>query len=140
MGRDKRKGKEPVVEPSKKKKTRSQKEAERAAMATRAPLTIRPLVEDVRSRFVSLEPGRRSSRVSESVRLPVGRFVSIRGLKEGTLSVRFRVRDSQRPGPIALAPLHSAPGLDQGEGSQGQEAQVGSSDGGVAAVAQRYDR
>jgi hypothetical protein len=36
MGRDKRKGKEPVVEPPKKKKTRSQKEAERAAMATRA--------------------------------------------------------------------------------------------------------
>jgi hypothetical protein len=36
MGRDKRKGKEPVVEPPKKKKTRSQKEAERAAMAARA--------------------------------------------------------------------------------------------------------
>jgi hypothetical protein len=36
MGRDKRKGKEPMVEPPKKKKTRSQKEAERAAMATRA--------------------------------------------------------------------------------------------------------
>jgi hypothetical protein len=36
MGRDKRKGKEPVVEPPKKKKTRSQKEAEHAAMATRA--------------------------------------------------------------------------------------------------------
>jgi hypothetical protein len=36
MGRDKRKGKEPVVEPPKKKKTRSQKEAERAAMTTRA--------------------------------------------------------------------------------------------------------
>jgi hypothetical protein len=66
---------------------------------------IRPLVEDVRSRFVSLEPGRRSSRVSELVRLPVGRFVSVRGLEEGTLSVRFRVRDSQRPGPVALAPL-----------------------------------
>jgi hypothetical protein len=33
MGRDKRKGKEPVVEPPKKKKTRTQKEAERAAMA-----------------------------------------------------------------------------------------------------------
>jgi hypothetical protein len=70
------------------------------------PPTIRPLVKDVHSRFVSLEPGRRSSRVSESVCLPVGRFVSIRGLEEGTLSVRFRVRDSQRPGPIALAPLH----------------------------------
>jgi hypothetical protein len=36
MGHDKRKGKEPVVEPSKKKKTRAQKEAERAAMAVRA--------------------------------------------------------------------------------------------------------
>jgi hypothetical protein len=36
MGRDKRKGKEPVVEPPKKKKTRAQKEAERAAMAARA--------------------------------------------------------------------------------------------------------
>jgi hypothetical protein len=34
MGRDKRKGKEPVVEPlKKKKKTRTQKEAERAARA-----------------------------------------------------------------------------------------------------------
>jgi hypothetical protein len=33
MGRDKRKGKELVVEPPKKKKTRTQKEAERAAMA-----------------------------------------------------------------------------------------------------------
>jgi hypothetical protein len=29
-------------------------------------------------------------------------------------------------------------GLDQGEGSQGQEAPVGSSDGGVAAAAQRH--
>jgi hypothetical protein len=36
MGRDKRKGKEPVVEPPKKKKTHSQKEAEHAAMAARA--------------------------------------------------------------------------------------------------------
>jgi hypothetical protein len=36
MGRDKRKGKEPVVEHSKKKKTHTQKEAERAAMAARA--------------------------------------------------------------------------------------------------------
>jgi hypothetical protein len=36
MGRDKRKGKEPVVEPLKKKNTRTQKEAERAAMAARA--------------------------------------------------------------------------------------------------------
>jgi hypothetical protein len=33
MGHDKRKGKEPVAEPPKKKKTRTQKEAERAAMA-----------------------------------------------------------------------------------------------------------
>jgi hypothetical protein len=51
------------------------------------PPMNRPLVVDVRSRFVSLEPGPRSSRVSESVRLPVGRFVSVRGLEEGTLSV-----------------------------------------------------
>jgi hypothetical protein len=36
MGHEKRKGKEPVVEPPKKKKTRSQKEAERAAMVARA--------------------------------------------------------------------------------------------------------
>jgi hypothetical protein len=36
MGLDKRKGKEPVVEPLKKKKTRTQKEAECAAMAARA--------------------------------------------------------------------------------------------------------
>jgi hypothetical protein len=36
MGRDKRKGKEPVVEPPKKKNTRTQKEAECAAMAARA--------------------------------------------------------------------------------------------------------
>jgi hypothetical protein len=36
MGHDKRKGKEPVVEPPKKKKTRAQKEVERAAMAARA--------------------------------------------------------------------------------------------------------
>jgi hypothetical protein len=33
MGHDKRKGKELVVEPLKKKKTRTQKEVERAAMA-----------------------------------------------------------------------------------------------------------
>jgi hypothetical protein len=36
MGRDKRKGKELMVEPPKKKKTHTQKEAERAAMAARA--------------------------------------------------------------------------------------------------------
>jgi hypothetical protein len=70
------------------------------------PLMIRPPVTGVGSRFTSLEPGPRSNRVSESVRLPVGRFVSIRGLEEGTLSVKIRVRDSRRPGPVALAPLH----------------------------------
>jgi hypothetical protein len=70
------------------------------------PPTIRPPVVDVSSRFMSLEPGPRSSRVSESVRLPVGRFVSVRGLEEGTLSVKFQVRDSRRPGPVALTPLH----------------------------------
>jgi hypothetical protein len=36
MGHDKKKGKEAMVEPPKKKKTRTQKEAERAAMAARA--------------------------------------------------------------------------------------------------------
>jgi hypothetical protein len=36
MGRDKRKGKELMVEPPKKKKTRAQKEAKRAATAVRA--------------------------------------------------------------------------------------------------------
>jgi hypothetical protein len=36
MGRDKRKGKEPMVEPPKKKKTRAQKEVERAVMAVKA--------------------------------------------------------------------------------------------------------
>jgi hypothetical protein len=90
MGRDKRKGKEPVVEPPKKKKTCSQKEVERAAMAARA--TDDQAIGHGRL-FQIREPraGRRSSRVSESVRLPVGRFVSVRGLEEGTLSVRFRV-------------------------------------------------
>jgi hypothetical protein len=36
MGHEKRKAKEPVVEPPKKKKTRSQMEAERTAMVVRA--------------------------------------------------------------------------------------------------------
>jgi hypothetical protein len=36
MDRNKRKGKEPMVEPPKKKKTCTQKEAERAAMVARA--------------------------------------------------------------------------------------------------------
>jgi hypothetical protein len=102
MGHDKRKGKESVVEPPKKKKTRSQKEAERAAMAA----DDQAAGHGVGYRFTSLEPGPRSSRVSESVRPPVSRFVSVQGLKEGTLSVRIRVRDSRRPGPVALAPLH----------------------------------
>jgi hypothetical protein len=70
------------------------------------PPMIRPLVAGVGYRFVSLEPGPRSSRVSESDRLPVGHFLSVRGLEEGTLSFRIRVRDSRRPGPVALAPLH----------------------------------
>jgi hypothetical protein len=70
------------------------------------PSMIRPLVTSVGYRFVSLEPGPRSSRVSESVRLPVGRFMSVRGLEEDTLSIRIRVRDSRRPGPVALVPLH----------------------------------
>jgi hypothetical protein len=70
------------------------------------PPMIKPPVVGVGSRFVSLEPGLRSSRVSESVRLPIGHFVSVLGLEEGTLSVRIRVRDSRRPGPVALMPLH----------------------------------
>jgi hypothetical protein len=67
---------------------------------------IKPPVAGVDSRFARLEPGPRSSRVSESVRLPVGRFMSICGLEEGTLSIRIRVQDSRRPGPVALVPLH----------------------------------
>jgi hypothetical protein len=70
------------------------------------PPTIRPPVTGVSSRFVSLELGPRSSRVSESVRLPVSHFMSIQRLEEGTLSVRIRVRDRRRLGLIALAPLH----------------------------------
>jgi hypothetical protein len=70
------------------------------------PPMIRPSVTGIGSRFVSLEPGPRSGRVSESVRLPVGRFVSVRELEEGTLSIRIRVRDSRRPDPVALVPLH----------------------------------
>jgi hypothetical protein len=53
------------------------------------PPTNRPLVTGVGSRFASLEPGPRSSKVSESVRLPIGHFISVRGLKEGTLSIRI---------------------------------------------------
>jgi hypothetical protein len=88
MGRDKRKGKEPVVEPSKKKKTRTQKEAERAAMAASA-------ADDQAAgrgrRFQIREPRARTEeqQVSESVRLPVDRFMSVQGLKEATLSVRI---------------------------------------------------
>jgi hypothetical protein len=44
--------------------------------------------------------------VSKSVRLPVDRFMSVRGLEEHTLSVRIQVQDSRRPGPVALTPLH----------------------------------
>jgi hypothetical protein len=40
-------------------------------------------------KVMSLELGLRSSRVSESVRLPDSRFVGVRGLEEGTLSVRI---------------------------------------------------
>jgi hypothetical protein len=105
MGHDKRKGKEPMVEPPKKKKTRTQKEAERAAMAARAAAEQAPIT-GVGSRFTSLEPGPRSNRVSESVHLRIGRFVSVRGLEEGTLSVKIRVQGSRRTGPVALTPLH----------------------------------
>jgi hypothetical protein len=72
MGYDKRKDKEPVVEPPKKKKTHTQKEAERAAMAARAAND-----QAAGSRFASLEPGPRSSRLSESVLLPIDLFMSI---------------------------------------------------------------
>jgi hypothetical protein len=57
MGHDKRKGKELVVEPLKKKKTRTQKEAERAAMAARA--TDDQAVGRGR-RFQICEPGART--------------------------------------------------------------------------------
>jgi hypothetical protein len=70
------------------------------------PPMIRPPVAGIGSRFMSLEPGPRSSRVSESVHLSVSHFVSVRGLKEGTLSVKIRVRDSRRPGHVALGPHH----------------------------------
>jgi hypothetical protein len=50
--------------------------------------------------------GPRSNWVSESVHLPIGLFMSIRGLEEGALSIRIRVQDSRRPGPVALMPLH----------------------------------
>jgi hypothetical protein len=53
------------------------------------PPMIRPPIATVCSRFMSLEPGPRSSRVSKSVRLPVGHFMSVQGLEEGTLSVRI---------------------------------------------------
>jgi hypothetical protein len=68
--------------------------------------TIRPSIVGVSSRFMSLVPGPRCSRVRELVHLPVGRFMSVRGLEEGTLSIRIRVRDSRIPGPVALVPLH----------------------------------
>jgi hypothetical protein len=71
MGCDKRKVKEPVVEPLKNKKTHSQKEAERAAMAARATddqaagrehrLQIRELgarTEEQQGERVSLPPRR----------------------------------------------------------------------------------
>jgi hypothetical protein len=70
------------------------------------PPTIRPLVMGIGYRFVSLKPGPRSSRVSESVHLLVGHFMTVRGLEEGTLNIRIRVRDSRRLGPVALTPLH----------------------------------
>jgi hypothetical protein len=57
MGHDKRKGKELVVEPPNKKKTRTQKEAERAAMASRA---ADDQAADRRRRFQIREPGART--------------------------------------------------------------------------------
>jgi hypothetical protein len=53
--------------------------------------TIRLLVMGIGYKFVSLKPGPRISRVSESVHRLVGRFVTVRGLEEGTLSIRIRV-------------------------------------------------
>jgi hypothetical protein len=70
------------------------------------PPIIRPLVEGVRSRFKSLEPGPRSSRVSQSFCLPIGLFVCVQGLEEGTLSIRVSIRVRGRPGPVVPAPQH----------------------------------
>jgi hypothetical protein len=53
------------------------------------PPMIKPSVAGVGSRFVSLESGPRSSRVSESVHLPIGHFVSVQGHEEGTLSIKI---------------------------------------------------
>jgi hypothetical protein len=54
MGRDKRKGKELVVELPKKKKTHTQKEAERATMAVRAADDQDRGAAGLASRFTSL--------------------------------------------------------------------------------------
>jgi hypothetical protein len=70
------------------------------------PPKIRPPVEGIRSRFESLEPRPRSSRVSQSVHLPIGLFVCIRGLEEGTLSIKVSIRVRGRPGPVAPTPQH----------------------------------
>jgi hypothetical protein len=57
MGRDKRKGKELMVEPPKKKKTHTQKEVEHAAMAARA---IDDQATGRGHRFQIHEPGART--------------------------------------------------------------------------------
>jgi hypothetical protein len=81
MGPDKRKGKEPVVEPPKKKKTRTQKEAERAAMAVRA-------ADDQAAgrgrRFQIREPGvRTEEQQGERVSLPPRRSLRERPRTRG---------------------------------------------------------
>jgi hypothetical protein len=57
MGHDKRKGKELMVEPQKMKKTHTQKEAERAAMAASA---VDDQAADRGHRFLIREPGART--------------------------------------------------------------------------------
>jgi hypothetical protein len=75
MGRDKRKGKELMVEPPKKKKTRTQKEAECAAMAARA---TNDQATGRGRRFQIHEPGARTEeQQGEQVSLPPRR--SLRG-------------------------------------------------------------
>jgi hypothetical protein len=87
MGCDKRKGKELMVEPPKKKKTHTQKVAECAAMATRA---TDDQVTGRGHQFQIREPeARTEEQQGKSVRLPINRFMSVRGLEEGTLSIKI---------------------------------------------------
>jgi hypothetical protein len=81
MGHDKRKGKEPMVEPPEKKKTRTQKEAERAAMAARA---TDDQAAGHRHRFQIREPGARTEeQQGERVSLPPRRSLRERPRTRG---------------------------------------------------------